>query len=146
MAETLVDNGTCAECGTEIRTAALFCYHCGAAVEQVEKAKEGRKPGKKKGKKKRSVKDLDSGGDFDLDNDPDKSFDKVETSPEKNGAGEINLSSAASIRNKARRIQRKRVEIYWEEHENAPNTGFLGVSVVLVLFTIVIFLIAMYLK
>ncbi|HMS43231.1 MAG TPA: zinc ribbon domain-containing protein [Pyrinomonadaceae bacterium] len=33
MAETLVEQRVCAKCGADVRKDALFCYHCGGAVE-----------------------------------------------------------------------------------------------------------------
>lgn len=33
MAETLVEQKVCAKCGADVRKDALFCYHCGGAVE-----------------------------------------------------------------------------------------------------------------
>lgn len=33
MAETLVKNQVCRECGSEARPHALFCYHCGGALQ-----------------------------------------------------------------------------------------------------------------
>ncbi len=33
MAETLVEKKICAKCGADVRKDALFCYHCGGAVE-----------------------------------------------------------------------------------------------------------------
>lgn len=36
MSETLVKTPVCIECGSEARPNALFCYHCGGALETVE--------------------------------------------------------------------------------------------------------------
>jgi len=56
------------------------------------------------------------------------------------------MKSAASLRRKAKSFQRKRVEIVWEEPENAPNKWFPIVAVFLILLVVVIFYLAMYLK
>lgn len=143
MAETLVDNPTCIDCGTEIRSAALFCYHCGKAVAQGKASRKDKSIGRSTRKTKTRIKPAavespDVGESPPIPNP----FLKAET----NGAGEVKLRSAASIRNEARRSEPKKIEVYWEEHENAPNVLFIAVSIALVLFTIVILFIAMYLK
>lgn len=56
------------------------------------------------------------------------------------------LKSAAAMRRKSKVYQPKKVEIIWEEHENAPNVWFILVTIVLTLIAAGIFYLAMYLK
>lgn len=141
MAETTVENQVCDNCGVEIRKNALFCYHCGATVAEIEKTPES----------------IPQSGFEENENDTEREFfEPTEESAEEkkklkiksvnNGNEKVKLKSAASLRNKARRIDPKRVEIIWEEHENAPNVWFIGIAVLLAVFTIVIYFIAMSLK
>ena len=59
---------------------------------------------------------------------------------------EAKLKSAAAMRRKSATFQKKQVEVVWEEHENAPNGWFISVALILTLFAVVIFFLAMYLK
>ncbi len=150
MAETLIENQVCATCGTDVRPAALFCYNCGAAV--AEKIPSNNHQKKEKSSRKTIVKENENNSKIenDLINQSEEiekenaSF--AETKPEPTGKDNVKLKSAAALRNKARRIEPKKVEIIWEEHENAPNLWFIGVAVLLVIFTIIIYFIAMSLK
>lgn len=148
MSGTAVQQDICGACGTEIRDQALFCYHCGESVEAIDqpipmpeaapKLKKGKKP--PKSRRRAAVSPVESEESLDDSQEP------TTAETDKNGKRELNLRSAASLRNKARRVEAKKVEIYWEEHESAPNTWFVVVSLLIVLFAVVIFVIAMYLK
>jgi hypothetical protein len=58
----------------------------------------------------------------------------------------LKLKSAASLRRKSKSFQNKKVEIVWEEHENAPNIWFIAVTVVLTIVAGVILYLAVRLK
>jgi hypothetical protein len=149
MAETLVENQTCTDCGTEIRAAAQFCYHCGSAVGEVEIPKKNKSTGKlsRKPKFKKKKRDSEVNSEIVDQVQPDLvALDQTKEKSSTNGNDGTKLRSAASIRNKTRRLERKKVEIYWEEHDNAPNIWFIAVSIVLVIFTVSILLVATYLK
>jgi hypothetical protein len=60
---------------------------------------------------------------------------------------EAKLKSAASLRRKAKTVQKRKVEeIVWTGHDNAPNLWFILVAVVLTLLAFGIFWMAMQLK
>lgn len=141
MAETIVENQICNSCGVDIRKGALFCYHCGTSVAPETIAQETDKiDGEKQvlakesntenGKKTSSTK---------LKNKPktesalfkevtEKPIPKPEVRPEKN------LKSAASLRKTSKSIQRKKLEIIWEEYDNAPNVWFILATVLSTIF------------
>lgn len=144
MAETLVDNKVCSACGADVRELALYCYHCGGYVGTEKEAQKSKKPGKR-GRKTQVKNDSDVPVAEDSLAEIQKPTSK-EVTRESNGTGEVKLKSAASMKGKIRRIEPKKIEIYWEEHENAPNFWFIGVSAGLILFSFLIYLIAMYLK
>lgn len=148
MAETLIENQVCSTCGTDVRPAALFCYNCGAAVAEEIPSDNHKKKGKSS--RKTTVKESISKIENDLLNQPEETEKEndslVETKFETSGKDNVKLKSAAALRNKARRLEPKKIEIIWEEHENAPNLWFIGVAVLLVIFSIIIYFIAMSLK
>jgi hypothetical protein len=78
----------------------------------------------------------------------EKIIEKIADKPleKKSLQQEAKLKSAANMRRKAKTFQPKKVEISWEEHQNAPNIWFLIVAVILILFVVGIFYLAMYLK
>ena len=164
MADTLVENKVCEACGAEIRPGSMFCYNCGGAVSE-----ELPEPAKKKDEK--PVSDAWLRGDLAENNDlkttrlddallenqvvaptdklsEEKIIEKVADKPleKKNLQQEGKLKSAANMRRKAKVFQPKKVEIIWEEHQNAPNIWFLMVAVILILFVVGIFYLAVYLK
>jgi hypothetical protein len=173
MAKTLVDKKICDACGADVRPGSLFCYNCGGAVGEVlpEPATNNNNP-KNDGSirfqsdlaensdlkttplKKESVEDFESRPIAKpIDKPIEKPagadlFEKTESQPlEKSSVKEnAKLKSAANLRRKAKSFQRKTVEVVWEEPENAPNKWFPIVAIVLILFVVAIFYLAMYLK
>ena len=56
------------------------------------------------------------------------------------------LKTAASLRQKPRAQEIKKVEVVWEASENAPNLWFIIVSVILVLFAAGVLLAMLYIR
>ncbi len=165
MADTLVENKICEACGAEVRPGSLFCYNCGGAVADELPDQPAKK------KSENSVSDAWLRGDLAKNNDlkttqldgavlenqvvaptdklsEEKIVEKVADKPleKKNLQQEAKLKSAANMRRKSKVFQPKKVEIIWEEHQNAPNIWFLLVAVILILFVVGIFYLAIYLK
>ena len=143
---TSVKNQVCSACGSDVRPDALFCYHCGGSVapEVVVALKD-----------KKAVSDAwfreNIGEEKNGDNSvPIERTKAVETSdnpiPKPNLPEEPKLKSAAAMRRKSKRMQPKRFEIIWEEHENAPNGWFVFAAILLTLFAAGILYLAIYLK
>lgn len=59
---------------------------------------------------------------------------------------ESGMRSAASIRRKPKTFQRREVEIVWEEYEGRSGLKYVLITLLVVLFTIVVFWIAMTMK
>ncbi|HLM61407.1 MAG TPA: zinc ribbon domain-containing protein [Pyrinomonadaceae bacterium] len=146
MAKTTVKNRACGSCGMDVRSNALFCYHCGSSVapEVVIALKD-----------KESVSDAwsrennaeEKNGNTPEHNSPTIVAKPVDKPIPKPGlTEEPELKSAATMRRKPKSIQPKRVEVIWEEHENAPNAWFIAVTILLTLFAAGVLYLAMYLK
>ena len=142
---TSVENKICHACGSEVRPNALFCYHCGGSVapEIVESLKD------------KSVSNAwfreNIGEEKNGDNSaPIERTTVVETSdnpiPKPNLPEEPKLKSAAAMRRKSKNLQPKRVEIIWEEYENAPNVWFILAAIFLTLFAVGILYLALRLR
>lgn len=153
MTETEVENEICPTCGTELPAIAEFCYHCGNPVK-AETASNG---------ETQEISDVWLRGDIAVDsgtehikreeisgrnvktavrgNDLEKDLENFQKK-----SGESELKSAASLRVKAKQPQTKKIEIKWEEYDNAPNIRFVGGAVILAIFTLLIFVLAMYLR
>jgi hypothetical protein len=165
MAETLVEKKICEACGADVRPGSVFCYNCGAAVSE-----DLAKPQKSNDKK--DVGDAWLQSDLAQNSDlktTQLKRETVEAKPiekpiEKPLSGELlekiedkpiektliqedtKLKSAANLRRKAKIYQKKTVEVVWEEPENAPNKWFPIVAILLILFVVGIFYLAMYMK
>ena len=140
MSKTSVKSRVCSACGSEVRSNALFCYHCGSSVapEVVVALKD-----------KRAVSDAwvsENGGASTQRPQPIVTESADKPIPKPNLTVEPELKSAAAMRRKPKNIQPKKVEIIWEEHENAPNLWFILVTILLTLFAAGVLYLAMYLK
>ncbi len=153
MAETLVENKVCNACGADIRKDALFCYNCGGSVaSDVATSKDdGTDDGNLILQRENIIENGKNVNQTKLKNKlenesvlvgeiAEKQLSKPDIQPESK------LKSAAALRKKPKDIQKKKTEIIWEEHENAPNIWFISVAVVLMIFVAVILYLALYLK
>lgn len=160
MAKTIVKKEICDACGAEVRPGSLFCYNCGGAV--AEEAPAVTKKADKLVSDGWLKADLSENNDFkttklkpaEIADKPIEKptvgelLEKIEDNPAEKTVSrtDAKMNSAASLRRKAKSFQRKKVEIVWEEPENAPNKWFPIVAIGLILFVAFIFYLAMYLK
>jgi hypothetical protein len=149
MAETLVENRTCSACGANVRSGALFCYNCGGSVAPAIPVAENHKPAEVVlFRDEKIVEETPK----EENNIPVSEPEILETPVEKpiekpNIHEDAKLKSAASLRKKAKTFQKPKVEeILWTGHENAPNGWFILVALILTLFAVGIFYLAMSLK
>jgi len=158
MAETTIEKRICEACGSEIRSGALFCYHCGGAVENEVKVAAANGDSVSSGWFRENISDEteakettkldkieieDEGEPIKKPIDvPLESLDeKSKITPEKK------LKSAAEMRRKSRLTQKNRVEeIVWQEHENAPNGWFMIIAVILIFVAGLLFYLAIFVK
>jgi hypothetical protein len=162
MAETLVKEKVCRTCGADVRPKAVFCYNCGSAVApSVPLTENSKRPAKKwvendlakadSGvvefkKEARAEKPAAEKAEFQAREDSGKLQTKTAAGEEKGKEDLSKLRSAASMRRRGKSVQKKRVEIVWEEHDNAPNGWFILVAVVLTILAIAIWVISTYLE
>jgi len=160
MAETLKVETKCSACGAEVRPGSVFCYNCGGAVSP-----EAENNNRKDAGKEHLQSDLSENNRFKTTQLKKETFEsaadtpiakptvgelleKIEAKPiEKSSIQEeAKMKSAANLRRKAKSFQKKPVEVVWEEPENAPNKWFPIFAVLLILFVVAIFYLAMYMK
>ena len=141
MTETSVKIPTCRHCGADVRPDTQFCYNCGGAVAPETEAVL---------KEENAVKSSLRGNIIENKNgDSSKQTNKLnfaDVTGKPIEKPEVELKSAASMRRKSKIIQPKKVEVIWEEHENAPNIRYILVAVILVIFAAVILYLATILK
>ncbi|HVE55844.1 MAG TPA: zinc ribbon domain-containing protein [Pyrinomonadaceae bacterium] len=165
MAETLVEKKICEACGADVRPGSLFCYNCGGAVQE-DLPKTEKNNNQKDVSNAWLKSDLVENSDLKttqlkretveakpIEKPIEKPLsggllEKIEEKPvEKTLIREdAKLKSAANLRRKAKIYQKKTVEVVWEEPENAPNKWFPIVAILLILFVVGIFYLAMYMK
>jgi len=147
MAETIIENRICQACGADVRPNALFCYHCGSSLTTPA---AGIDLGNKNGGAPLRQSDVKAkNGDQPAARTRAVIIKKTVDDPIPNPlltAEEPKLKSAAAMRRKSKRFQPKRIEIIWEEHENAPNGWFVFAAIILTLFAAGILFLAIYLK
>ncbi len=154
MAETIVENRVCNACGADVRKGALFCYNCGGKVaSEITVAKndkneavgdirfqESISDGNGVNIKQTEVKTRQESREISADEPIANPIEKSSLNEE------TKLQSAAAIRRKSKSIQPKRVEVIWEEYENAPNVWFILVAVFLTIVAVVILFLAIRMK
>lgn len=160
MAETLVQEKVCGACGADVRPQALFCYNCGSAVAPDAPPFENnnnKKTGNAWFKDELVAEDrqdlefqddesedelIADGEEFETPENP-----KLEVDDDRAEERDLSkLESAANLRRRGKSVQKKRVEIVWEEHDNAPNGWFIFFAVVLTILAFVIWIISAYLE
>lgn len=168
MAKTLVEKEICDACGADVRPDSLFCYNCGGAV--AEEARETATNDNQKSTNNNKFQTaLAENSDLKTTPLKQETVEKFENQPIAKPVGkptsgklpekfedrpiekppvqeDAKLKSAASLRRKAKIYQKKTVEVVWEEPEAAPNKWFPIVAILLILFVVAIFYLAMYLK
>lgn len=145
MAETLVKNEICNTCGVDVRDGTLFCYNCGSSVTaDVISSGKNKKPDEN-GKSENGL----FAENISETEEPTVVEDEITG---ENNVGEViveekpKLKSAASMRKRPKTIQRKRVEVVWEEPESAPSLWFILVAGLLIGFAFGLWFVASYLK
>jgi hypothetical protein len=159
MPETLVENRNCSACGVDVRKGALFCYNCGGSVApeipapEILAPEENHKPSSDVWFKEDIIEEKPEEKPDEVIEETSEAEETVavETSDvpvQKTGIQEdAKLKSAASLRRKAKIIQKRKVEeIVWTGHENAPNGWFILVALVLTLFAAAVLWLATSIK
>jgi hypothetical protein len=146
MAEISVKNPTCRHCGADVRPDTQFCYNCGGAIAPDAAAVVLTKENAVNSPLRENTVESVNGNfskqtnKLDIADVTGKPIEKPEVEKE------VELKSAASMRRKSKIIPPKKVEVIWEEHENAPNVWFILVAVILTIFAAVVMYLAMILK
>lgn len=125
MAEKIIEKEICRNCGVDVRPNTLFCYNCGSSVASASNSIKTGYP---------TVKD--------------KLLEENSRTSRVNGDADRKsaMKSAASLRQKNKPVQKKTVEVVWEEPESAPNLWFLVVAFLLTIFALGIFIAMRYVQ
>ncbi|MGI8786561.1 MAG: zinc-ribbon domain-containing protein [Pyrinomonadaceae bacterium] len=146
MAEILVENQVCQSCGADVRPDSLFCYNCGSSVApETVVALKDKNIFDKSHLGEQSVEGK-NGDNAALAEKTAAEEISEQATPIQNAQATTELKSAASMRRKSKVFQPKRIEVIWEEYENAPNGWFILAAIGLTLFAVGLFFLAQYLK
>lgn len=158
MAETLVKEKVCDTCGADIRPNSVFCYNCGSSVapqvplgaNKTQKLSDGWFKGDLVEEKnnetvseKVETKIVETEDEVRSDEIAETGFIEETTQEDKTEKRDLSkMDSAANLRRRGKSLQKKRVEIVWEEHDNAPNGWFIFIALLLAVLAIGIWFIA----
>lgn len=145
MSQATVEKGICKTCGADVRPQADYCYNCGGAVSTsaIEK------------KSVTASENVNSAEEKTIEEKPETNskiaVDTIENQAPKiekkaSVSEQTKLKTAASLRRQSKSLERKTVEVVWEEHDDAPNILFISGAVFLTLVAAAILFLAMYLK
>lgn len=151
MAETLVENQICDACGADVRKGALFCYHCGSQVASDINAEDEEKTlisqvqiQKNTSRESKNGNNLKRKAAGVRQQNKEITDEKATSMPIEDFGQEIKLKAAA--RQKSKPLQPKKIEVIWEERENAPNVWFVAAALVLTVLVVVILFLALRMK
>lgn len=170
MAEVLVKNQICENCGADVRLNAAFCYNCGTQVvpdEMLEEQNDGQVSNawfkesitepklepipKPKSKPIKEQKVVDKSG-LELtpivsETAPVETKPKsAETEAEPEKTETKSLKTASSLRQKPKLPPKRKVEVTWEEPQSAPNIWFLIVAFILLSLAIGLVIAMLYIR
>ncbi len=145
MSQAIVEKEICRACGADVRPQADYCYNCGGAVSASAIGKKSSAAsgdgGSTKEKTSEEKTETNSKVAVDIIENQAAKIEKKEIVGEQS-----KLKTAASLRRQSKSLERKTVEIVWEEHDDAPNILFLLGAIFLTLVAAAILFLAMYLK
>lgn len=116
LSETVVEKVECPKCGAAVRPDSQFCYNCGGKV----------------------VDEVNSATVSTNNSAAADSVDEKKPAP--------GLRSAREIKRRERTFQRRTREVVWEPVVSTPDTQLIVITAVVILFTIVVIILAFYLR
>lgn len=143
MIKQATQTGVCDKCGADIRSEALFCYHCGAQVASV--------PVTENGKAAKSVSVADESPKI-LDNRPTPNNNSSEVLPTENiptrsNSGQLkNPLPAAATRRKIVKKESEAAKFVWVEKEGGANIWFVIAAIIIAAIAAVVLLAMLYIK
>ena len=114
--ETVIEKTECPKCGADVRPDTQFCYNCGGPVAEQTKNEASQTNGAQI-----------SGG----------AEEKVPAP---------GLRSAREIKRRERVFERRTKEVVWEPVLVTPNTQLVVVAAIAVVFTVIVIILAFYLR
>lgn len=152
MTDSVVQTPVCEACGADIRAGSLYCYNCGGPVapESVATEKSRTRSAANEAWFRADIVDSKKFETNRLDKKTKKTIvDETPadaTTPKPGIAEEAKLRTAASLRRKGKTIERRNVEVVWEEPDPGPNLKFILATVIMLLLVASIYMVASYLK
>jgi hypothetical protein len=160
MTETVVENKTCPTCSTNVPANAIFCYHCGNSIKPEELSSNDnvsdvwlRGDMTKPVKSDTSSEEISNESYSTTENYSDDASENQipnekpeEDLVDQKESKKTELQSAASLKVNAKKLPSREIKVRWEEYDNAPNLLFLVGGILLVVFSIVVYFLAMYLR
>ena len=150
MAEVEIEIQKCSACSSEVRPNSQFCFHCGAAIEAKSKNKGNMSDAWFKDsivEESKSQEVLPVVAESKSEEVSEPKTVAVALEEEKNEENELKeLKSAASIRNKPKKVLKKSVEIVWEEPENSLNIWSVLIALLLIAIAAGLIVSAWYLR
>ena len=146
MPDVVVEEHTCGACGAEVRADTQFCYNCGGSLglDKADQADESDK------QPDEAVQDIVQPIQMPMEPLDGTAEAIASTNGEVAAAvtvtGEPKLRSAASLRRKAKAMERKPMEIVWEPAENGTNVRFVAATVIFLIFTAFVVALALYFR
>ncbi len=172
MAKKVTQKEVCDACGADVREGSMFCYNCGgpltAEARAAAEAKSTRdavsdawfkgeivkKEGRRETTKLKPTSTVVEPIAAEPEPKSEEAAEPVAVSepaaekaiPKPGIHEEAKLKTAASLRRKGKLIERRTVEVVWEEPASSPGARFILGALLMTLLVVLIFLAAGYLK
>jgi len=129
MADTTVEKATCENCGVEAREGTRFCYNCGTPVAEAETSDAAT-----------------NGTALAVSTEAQAALDDLaERLKIEEPSADDKLAQAAAERKRAR-VRSRRSEVIWEPVEGGPGRLFVLVTLLILVMTAAVVMIAVYWK
>lgn len=136
------ENKICPACAAEIRDGAVFCFNCGKSFEADPNPESAPSKPKVRARKVKSEEaDVDEVPAETARTESEATGEAVEEKQEK-----VRVRPAADGVKRPQRFSRREVEVEWAAPTEGPGASFVLGAAVLGAFSVLIFLIALYLK
>lgn len=145
MAEQVLEDKKCLECGENHRPGALFCYNCGSEVKEELNGNEKLPNDEYKTGPLKNLEAIEKPVGIPLETAKPSKEEKINNREKRVAVErETNLKTAASLRKRKKPEEKKQVEVVWDVPERSSHTWFVLVSLILVLFALIMLMAMLY--
>jgi len=148
MTKTVKEKLACSECGSEAKSHALYCFHCGSSLRsENSESIEGNEEVREKSKSSESEPGrIPMPGGIAAKELHEMTTEVGKDRSDAGTTGSPKMRTASALRRYPSILRMRRIEVRWESKEEGPNIWFIVFALALSILVFVVFLLSMYLR